>query len=99
MTILAYGQTGSGKTFSMGTSYSGESNNAYDAGIIPQAVTDIFEFIDTHKEEYDFKVSVSFIELYQEQVFDLLSNKPREKNIIDIREDSKGIILPGKTLR
>ena len=38
----------------------------------------------------------SFIELYNEQLFDLLSQKPRrEDSIVDIREDkSKGIKIP-----
>lgn len=41
VTILAYGQTGSGKTHSMGTAYSGQESK----GVIPRAVTDIFNFI------------------------------------------------------
>lgn len=35
------------------------------------------------------------MELYQEQCFDLLSGKERSHSIIEIREDNKGVILPG----
>ena len=41
---------------------------------------------------------VSFVELYNEQLFDLLSVKPRrEDTMVDIREDGKGIKIPGLT--
>lgn len=92
VTILAYGQTGSGKTHSMGTCYNGEG----EMGIIPRAVSDIFEKIEL-TNDYEFRVSTSFIELYKEQLFDLLacSTKPRDQCIVDIREDARGIIIPG----
>lgn len=65
-------------------------------GVIPQAVADIFDFIDTHEDKFIFKVNVSFMELYQEQCYDLLSGKERGHSIIEIREDiNKGVILPG----
>lgn len=68
-------------------------------GVIPQAVADIFEYIETHEDTFIFKVNVSFMELYQEQCFDLLSGKERGHSIIEIREDiNKGVILPGKNL-
>lgn len=92
VTILAYGQTGSGKTHSMGTDYSG----AEDMGVIPRAMHDIFKIVES-KEEWDFKISVSFMELYQEQLYDLLSDKQRTQTIVDIREDTKGVKIVGVT--
>lgn len=66
-------------------------------GVIPQAVADIFDYIDTHEDKFIFRVNVSFMELYQEQCYDLLSGKERGHSIIEIREDiNKGVILPGK---
>ncbi|XP_073950659.1 kinesin-like protein 3A isoform X3 [Choristoneura fumiferana] len=98
VTILAYGQTGSGKTYTMGTNYSGSDGDSTKLGVIPQAVADIFDFIETHEDKYIFKVNVSFMELYQEQCYDLLSGKERGHSIIEIREDiNKGVILPGIT--
>lgn len=37
------------------------------------------------------------MELYQETLYDLLAEKPRDQCIVDIREDNKGIIIPGLT--
>ncbi|XP_026475974.1 chromosome-associated kinesin KIF4-like [Ctenocephalides felis] len=42
--------------------------------------------------------AVSFMELYQEQLFDLLSKSNRDQSIVDIREDQqKRIVIPGLT--
>ncbi|GBP13460.1 Chromosome-associated kinesin KIF4 [Eumeta japonica] len=98
VTILAYGQTGSGKTYTMGTNYSGSDGDSTKLGVIPQAVADIFDFIEANEDKFVFRVSVSFMELYQEQCYDLLSGKERAHSIIEIREDiNKGVILPGIT--
>ena len=65
--------------------------------MIPRSVRDIFQFI-LEEQDKDFRVGVSFMELYNEQLFDLLSNKPRkEDTIVDIREDTQGIKIPGLT--
>ncbi|XP_018404227.1 PREDICTED: chromosome-associated kinesin KIF4 [Cyphomyrmex costatus] len=92
VTILAYGQTGSGKTHSMGTNYTGVG----EKGIIPRVIYDIFETIKS-KEDWSFKVAVSFMELYQEQLYDLLSDKQKSQSIVDIREDGKNIRIVGVT--
>ena len=67
--------------------------------MIPRSVRDIFKHILQQQEDKDFRVGVSFMELYNEQLFDLLSNKNRkEDTIVDIREDgNKGIKIPGLT--
>lgn len=90
VTILAYGQTGSGKTHSMGTNYIEEE----DMGIIPRSVNDIFDIISS-KEDWSFKVTVSFMELYQEQLYDLLTDKQRNQSIVEIRDDGKNIKIAG----
>ncbi|CAL9162770.1 unnamed protein product [Musa hybrid cultivar] len=68
-TVLAYGQTGSGKTYTMGTNYTGEGNCG---GIIPEVMDTIFTKIDALKDRTEFLVRVSFIEIFKEEVFDLL---------------------------
>ncbi|CAL9095684.1 unnamed protein product [Musa textilis] len=68
-TVLAYGQTGSGKTYTMGTNYTGEGNCG---GIIPEVMDTIFTKIDAMKDRTEFLVRVSFIEIFKEEVFDLL---------------------------
>jgi kinesin family member 4 len=95
VTILAYGQTGSGKTYSMGTVFDGDMENS-NMGIIPRALRDIFESIKKNQGDSIITVTCSFMELYQEVLFDLLANRPRHENVCDIREDGvKGIYISG----
>jgi len=96
VTVLAYGQTGSGKTHSMGTAYTA-SDDPDTEGVIPRSVADIFKYIATQSDK-TITVNVSFVELYKEQLFDLLSEqKRREDKMVEIREDTKGIKIPGLT--
>ena len=86
VTVLAYGQTGSGKTHSMGTAYRKDAQPELE-GVIPRAVRDIFQEVGV-MEDTSYILRVSFVELYNEQLFDLLSVKPRrEDTMVDIRED------------
>ncbi|KAI8991410.1 hypothetical protein BDF20DRAFT_950217 [Mycotypha africana] len=74
-TILAYGQTGSGKTFSMGTA-SNETIETEQQGIVPRFIQDLFNRLQDKKQSgklHDYKVYVSFLELYNEDFVDLLS--------------------------
>ncbi|XP_001868608.2 chromosome-associated kinesin KIF4 [Culex quinquefasciatus] len=98
VTILAYGQTGSGKTFTMGTNYDG-SEDLGGMGVIPRAIIDIFERIEETRGESETKVACSFMELYQENLYDLLSEKGsgREDRVVDIREANNQIVIPGLT--
>ncbi|KAF5471904.1 hypothetical protein F2P56_008667 [Juglans regia] len=68
-TVLAYGQTGSGKTYTMGTNYTGEESNG---GIIPKAMESIFRRVEAMKDSTKFFIKVSFIEIFEDKVFDLL---------------------------
>lgn len=96
VTILAYGQTGSGKTHTMGTNFTGTDDD--DSGLIPRAIEQIFEHIDAHSDAYTFDVTCSFIELYQEHLYDLLSTLPRDQSIVDIREDyNRGVFVANLT--
>ncbi|KAL1217265.1 Kinesin-like protein KIN-4A [Cardamine amara subsp. amara] len=67
-TVLAYGQTGSGKTYTMGTGC-GDSSQT---GIIPQVMNALFSKIETLKQQIEFQIHVSFIEIHKEEVQDLL---------------------------
>ncbi|XP_062539116.1 chromosome-associated kinesin KIF4-like [Armigeres subalbatus] len=96
VTILAYGQTGSGKTYTMGTNYDGEEDETM--GVIPRAINDIFEQIKDMDTESEVTINCSFMELYQENLYDLLSNKiTREERVVDIREANNQIVIPGLT--
>ncbi|KAL2000591.1 hypothetical protein VTN02DRAFT_2876 [Thermoascus thermophilus] len=86
-TVFAYGMTGTGKTFSM-------QGTATSPGVIPLAITDIFSYIreTPHRE---FLLRVSYLEIYNEKIHDLLSapasNGPGapQQEEIKLREDSK----------
>ena len=90
-TIFAYGQTGCGKTFTM----MGIVDNPELKGIIPNAFSHIFGFIKTEGESKKFLVRCSFVEIYNEEVRDLLVNKNTK---LDIREDpKKGVFVKDLT--
>ncbi|KAG0351319.1 Kinesin-like protein kif21b [Podila minutissima] len=92
VTILAYGQTGSGKTYSMGTGLQYQGNT--DQAIVPRAAHAIFSNLNDQKEQdttLEFQVFVSFLELYNEELIDLLQTQPRtRKETIQVREDGFG---------
>uniref|UniRef100_A0A1A9W7E9 Kinesin-like protein n=1 Tax=Glossina brevipalpis TaxID=37001 RepID=A0A1A9W7E9_9MUSC len=67
-TILAYGQTGTGKTYTM----SGSAESPQTKGIIPNAFAHIFGHIAKARENQKFLVRVSYMEIYNEEVRDLL---------------------------
>ncbi|KAG8049426.1 hypothetical protein GUJ93_ZPchr0009g2240 [Zizania palustris] len=67
-TVLAYGQTGSGKTYTMGTACKEGSL----IGIIPRAMAALFDKIEKLKNQVEFQLRVSFIEILKEEVRDLL---------------------------
>ncbi|KAJ1659932.1 hypothetical protein IWQ61_001068 [Dispira simplex] len=81
-TILAYGQTGSGKTYSMGTTT--PTGSPYQItkqlGVVPRAARELFTTLTTRAAddpEYEYRVQVSFLELYNEELIDLLQNFPK----------------------
>jgi kinesin family protein 4/21/27 len=105
-TIMAYGQTGSGKTFTMGTA--DHACNDPDAqGLIPRFVMDLFENLNNplnKEEETSYKIKVSFLEIYGEDVFDLLSSSSSRQNDVasrtslPVREDETGrVFVQGQT--
>jgi kinesin family member 4 len=78
-TVFAYGQTGSGKTYTMGN-----DGNSSSEGIIPSAVTDIFKkCAELETAGSTTKLQFSYMEVYKEECFDLLSN---DKKKCEIRE-------------
>ncbi|BBN07677.1 kinesin family member 11 [Marchantia polymorpha subsp. ruderalis] len=99
-TIFAYGQTGTGKTYTMEGSGRKAKNGELppDAGVIPRAVQQIFDTLESQHAEYSVKVT--FLELYNEEITDLLAPEEFSKVMDDkqrkplaLMEDGKGGVL------
>ncbi|KAF7280374.1 hypothetical protein GWI33_006105 [Rhynchophorus ferrugineus] len=94
-TVFAYGQTGTGKTHTMTGGDPTLSSNVHWkndelAGCIPRAAANIFDEIGL-MDAVDFNVRVSFLELYNEEVRDLLSEEERPSPL-NLFNDSKGSV-------
>lgn len=70
--ILAYGQSGTGKTYTMGL------NEQKTAGMIIMAIDALFLKLGDDMTTNEPEVTVSFIEIYNEKVYDLLSENSEE---------------------
>eukprot|EP00928_Gymnodinium_smaydae_P012075 TRINITY_DN14398_c3_g1_i1.p1 TRINITY_DN14398_c3_g1~~TRINITY_DN14398_c3_g1_i1.p1 ORF type:complete len:1472 (-),score=390.41 TRINITY_DN14398_c3_g1_i1:135-4550(-) len=90
-TILAYGQTGSGKTFTMGMGHTA-SKSSDDEGITPRVVRNSFEEISRQLGEVEFKASCSYLEIYNEEIRDLLQPGAPRHSSIAVRENTEGVI-------
>ena len=104
-TIFAFGATGSGKTYTM-------VGNNKENGIMIRSINDLFLKLNNEKNK-DFSVYISYIEVYNEQLKDLLNfNNENNNNLnnnkfnnnnnnnIEIRNDpQKGIIIQGTIIK
>jgi len=79
-TFFAYGQTGSGKTHTM----EGRTDPPSLRGIIPNSFQHIFEHV-SNAPNMQFLVRASYLEIYNEEIRDLLSKNP--KNNLDLKEN------------
>ncbi|KAL1245770.1 Osmotic avoidance abnormal protein [Trichinella spiralis] len=91
-TVFAYGQTGSGKSFTM----QGPHNWPCQRGVVPRAFEHIFEAIAT-TENVKFLVCASYLEIYIEDVRDLLGKDTKQK--LEIKEHpEKGVYVAGLSM-
>uniref|UniRef100_A0ACD5ZH07 Uncharacterized protein n=1 Tax=Avena sativa TaxID=4498 RepID=A0ACD5ZH07_AVESA len=87
-TIFAYGQTGTGKTYTMeggGTRKAKSGELPTDAGVIPRSVRQIFDILEAQCAEYSMKVT--FLELYNEEITDLLAPEEPRFPVLPVSED------------
>uniref|UniRef100_A0A8C9WZR7 Kinesin-like protein n=1 Tax=Sander lucioperca TaxID=283035 RepID=A0A8C9WZR7_SANLU len=81
-TVFAYGPTGCGKTYTMlGTDK--------EPGIYVRTLNDLFRAIEETSDDMLYSVSMSYLEIYNEMIRDLLNPS---SGFLDLREDSKGEI-------
>ncbi|XP_040497138.1 kinesin-like protein KIF19 [Ursus maritimus] len=81
-TVFAYGPTGCGKTYTMlGTDH--------EPGIYVRTLNDLFRAIEETSDDMEYEVSMSYLEIYNEMIRDLLNPA---LGYLELREDSKGVI-------
>ena len=93
-TIFAYGQTGCGKSWTM----QGPSNLAQPElrGVIPNAFAHIFESVKA-TSDVEFLIRCSYLEIYNEEIKDLLGN-PKSQLKCEVKEDpGKGVFIKNLT--
>uniref|UniRef100_A0A3B5AH15 Kinesin-like protein n=1 Tax=Stegastes partitus TaxID=144197 RepID=A0A3B5AH15_9TELE len=89
--IFAYGQTGSGKTYTM-------EGVAEDPGINQRALRLLFSEVTEKAPDWDYKISVSMVEIYNETLRNLLGENPTDKLDIKMNPDGSGqLYVPGLT--
>ncbi|XP_031164435.1 kinesin-like protein KIF11 [Sander lucioperca] len=99
-TVFAYGQTGTGKTFTMEGERSPDGEFTWEedplAGIIPRTLHQIFEKLSENGTE--FSVKVSLLEIYNEELFDLLSPSDDVNERLQLFDDprnKRGVVVKG----
>ncbi|XP_027137011.1 kinesin-like protein KIFC3 isoform X3 [Larimichthys crocea] len=89
--IFAYGQTGSGKTFTM-------EGVVDDPGINQRALRLLFSEVTEKAPDWDYTITVSMVEIYNETLRDLLGENPTDKLDIKMNPDGSGqLYVPGLT--
>jgi kinesin family protein C2/C3 len=94
--IFAYGQTGSGKTHTM-------EGPQTDPGVSYRAVANLFHLLKEDRTDYDYKISVTLFEIYNEQIKDLLREPEYkygqlvESSKYEIRKGARGMEIADLT--
>ncbi|KAL2076650.1 hypothetical protein ACEWY4_027753 [Coilia grayii] len=87
-TVFAYGATGAGKTHTM-------LGSEGDPGVMYLTMKELYSRMEQMKEEKVFELAYSYLEVYNEQIRDLIANS----GPLAVREDSaKGVVVQGLTL-
>ena len=87
-TVFAYGQTGTGKTHTM----EGDLNVSENRGVIPRAAFDLFRRLRADDAYVEFDVRASFLEIYNEELCDLLVDCDFE-DLASVKAKSKELRL------
>uniref|UniRef100_A0A453SE88 Kinesin motor domain-containing protein n=1 Tax=Aegilops tauschii subsp. strangulata TaxID=200361 RepID=A0A453SE88_AEGTS len=94
--IFAYGQTGSGKTYTM---TGPEAATEEELGVNFRALNDLFLISRNRGDTFNYEVSVQMIEIYNEQIHDLLGSNGSEKNLGILNSSlPNGLAVPDATL-
>jgi len=92
-TVFCYGQTGSGKTHTM------QGSDSSGPGVLILTVIDLFQMIERLKKERDVQVTVSYLEVYNEQIRDLLRSRRKGEtkppNLMLLQDAQRGVRVAG----
>ena len=98
-TVFAYGQTGTGKTYTMEGENLNSDEDTTMHGVIPRSANAIFSALENDEDYVSYDVSCSFLEIYNEELCDLLVDRdtggamPPPK--LDIMEGKSGPFCRG----
>eukprot|EP00742_Colponemidia_sp_Colp-10_P009129 GILJ01009930.1.p1 GENE.GILJ01009930.1~~GILJ01009930.1.p1 ORF type:complete len:806 (-),score=169.06 GILJ01009930.1:132-2549(-) len=88
--IFAYGQTGSGKTHTM-------QGPSHDKGVYFRAMEELFNVIQQRTGDFEYSLSLSLLEIYNESIRDLLVSG--EQKSLTARQGANGMFVPDLTIR
>lgn len=92
--IMSYGQTGSGKTFTM----LGDAQSYEHRGVAPRALSQLFNEVNS-RIEIEFRISCTYMEIYNERIFDLLADMSQPDQAADFtiaeEKDGRGTFVRG----
>merc|ERR1712216_1010705 len=88
VTMFAYGQTGAGKTFTM-------AGVPGQLGVTPRTITELFRVVDESKARFEFTVLGSMLELYRNDLVDLLNKGDPKlaKAKLNVRQEKSGAVI------
>ncbi|XP_069552672.1 kinesin-like protein KIF9 [Brachyistius frenatus] len=97
-TVMCFGQTGAGKTYTM----TGSTESYKQRGIIPRALQEVFQEVEK-RTEHIFSVHLSYLEIYNETLMDLLSSLQGSQHLspqgMVVMEDAgSGVFVRGLSL-
>ncbi|KAK5849888.1 hypothetical protein PBY51_014187 [Eleginops maclovinus] len=97
-TVMCFGQTGAGKTYTM----TGSTESYKHRGITPRALQEVFQEVQK-RAEHAFSVYLSYLEIYNETLVDLLSSlqgsaHPSHRSMVISEEPGRGVFIRGLSL-
>ncbi|XP_067342305.1 kinesin-like protein KIF9 isoform X2 [Channa argus] len=97
-TVMCFGQTGAGKTYTI----TGSTGSYKQRGIIPRALQEVFQEV-VKRTEHSFSVHLSYLEIYNESLVDLLSpvqgsSQQFSRGMVVMEEPGKGVFIRGLSL-
>lgn len=100
--LFCYGQTGAGKTYTIiGGGIDGPSDNPSGNGIVQNSLAEVFDRLEQRKQASDvgssFQIKMSYYEIYQEQIYDLLNRSDYLQPLQMYQQDARNVLIKNLT--